>query len=210
MPKSDRKRKFQRYTKVFCKPDGKYTPILDWHRFHEWRAPAHEQELFTRHLSPATLPASIPIGLLLMRIQRALISVSDKTGIVDFARELQGAGIEILSTGGTAASLQSEGIPTLEVSSFTGFPEILGGRVKTLHPEDSRRPALLAWRRTTRRTSPDTRSSSNRPCCRQPLSFRGHHCPRGLPAGSHRADRYRRTFDDPQRRQEFSERDRHH
>ena len=70
-----------------------------------------------------------------MRIQRALISVSDKTGIVDFARELQGAGIEILSTGGTAASLQSEGVSTLEVSKFTGFPEILGGRVKTLHPK---------------------------------------------------------------------------
>jgi phosphoribosylaminoimidazolecarboxamide formyltransferase/IMP cyclohydrolase len=70
-----------------------------------------------------------------MRIQRALISVSDKTGIVDFARQLHQLGIEILSTGGTANSLQAESIPTVEVSKFTGFPEILDGRLKTLHPK---------------------------------------------------------------------------
>ena len=70
-----------------------------------------------------------------MRIQRALISVSDKAGIVDFARELHHQGIEILSTGGTASVLQSEGVPTIEVSQFTGSPEILQGRVKTLHPK---------------------------------------------------------------------------
>jgi phosphoribosylaminoimidazolecarboxamide formyltransferase / IMP cyclohydrolase len=70
-----------------------------------------------------------------MRIQRALISVSDKAGIVDFARELQRQGIEILSTGGTASVLQSEGVSTIEVSQFTGSPEILQGRVKTLHPK---------------------------------------------------------------------------
>ncbi len=70
-----------------------------------------------------------------MKIQRALISVSDKTGIVDFARELHAQGVEILSTGGTAKSLQAEGIPTVEVSQFTGSPEIMDGRVKTLHPK---------------------------------------------------------------------------
>jgi phosphoribosylaminoimidazolecarboxamide formyltransferase/IMP cyclohydrolase len=70
-----------------------------------------------------------------MRIQRALISVSDKTGIVDFARELHDRGIEILSTGGTARALQSGGVPSLEVSKFTGSPEIFEGRVKTLHPK---------------------------------------------------------------------------
>jgi phosphoribosylaminoimidazolecarboxamide formyltransferase/IMP cyclohydrolase len=70
-----------------------------------------------------------------MKIQRALISVSDKTGIVDFARELHAYGIEILSTGGTAKALQAVGIPTTEVSHFTGSPEILEGRVKTLHPK---------------------------------------------------------------------------
>ncbi len=70
-----------------------------------------------------------------MKIQRALISVSDKTGIVEFARALHEQGVEILSTGGTARSLQSEGIPTVEVSQFTGSPEIMDGRVKTLHPK---------------------------------------------------------------------------
>ena len=70
-----------------------------------------------------------------MKIQRALISVSDKTGIVEFARELHKQGVEILSTGGTARSLQNEGIPTVEVSQFTGSPEIMDGRVKTLHPK---------------------------------------------------------------------------
>ena len=70
-----------------------------------------------------------------MKIQRALISVSDKTGIVDFARELAAQGVEILSTGGTAKSLQAAGIATVEVSQFTGSPEILDGRVKTLHPK---------------------------------------------------------------------------
>ena len=70
-----------------------------------------------------------------MRIQRALLSVSDKAGIVEFARDLHRQGIEILSTGGTASALQAEGVPTVEVSQFTGSPEILGGRVKTLHPK---------------------------------------------------------------------------
>ena len=70
-----------------------------------------------------------------MKIKRALLSVSDKTGIAEFARRLHGLGIEIISTGGTAALLKSESIPVLEIEKFTGFPEILGGRVKTLHPK---------------------------------------------------------------------------
>ncbi|MEI6033338.1 MAG: bifunctional phosphoribosylaminoimidazolecarboxamide formyltransferase/IMP cyclohydrolase [Verrucomicrobiae bacterium] len=70
-----------------------------------------------------------------MKIQRALISVSDKTGIVEFAKELASHGVEILSTGGTAKALQAAGISTVEVSQFTGSPEILDGRVKTLHPK---------------------------------------------------------------------------
>jgi len=67
-------------------------------------------------------------------IQRALISVSDKTGLVDFAKELAARGVEILSTGGTARLLADQGIPVIEVSDFTGFPEMMDGRVKTLHP----------------------------------------------------------------------------
>lgn len=70
-----------------------------------------------------------------MKIQRALISVSDKAGVVEFARELSGLGVEILSTGGTAKSLREAGVPVREVSDFTGFPEMLDGRVKTLHPK---------------------------------------------------------------------------
>ncbi|MEF7616454.1 bifunctional phosphoribosylaminoimidazolecarboxamide formyltransferase/IMP cyclohydrolase [Aquincola sp. MAHUQ-54] len=64
----------------------------------------------------------------------ALLSVSDKTGIVDFARALHGAGIRLLSTGGTAKLLAESGLPVTEVSEITGFPEMLDGRVKTLHP----------------------------------------------------------------------------
>ncbi len=67
-------------------------------------------------------------------IRRALISVSDKTGILDFARALSGLGVEILSTGGTFRLLKAEGIPAVEVSDYTGFPEMMDGRVKTLHP----------------------------------------------------------------------------
>ncbi len=70
-----------------------------------------------------------------MKIQRALISVSDKTGLVEFCRELESMGVEIVSTGGTAALLRNNGIATVEISSFTGSPEILDGRVKTLHPK---------------------------------------------------------------------------
>src|SRR5204862_4801965 len=67
--------------------------------------------------------------------RRALLSVSDKSGIVEFARGLSAAGFSILSTGGTAALLVREGIAVTEVSAYTGFPEMLDGRVKTLHPK---------------------------------------------------------------------------
>ena len=68
------------------------------------------------------------------KISRALISVSDKTGLVDFARGLAAASVEIISTGGTARALREAGLEVRDVSELTGFPEILGGRVKTLHP----------------------------------------------------------------------------
>jgi phosphoribosylaminoimidazolecarboxamide formyltransferase/IMP cyclohydrolase len=68
-------------------------------------------------------------------IRRALISVSDKTGVEQFARQLAALGIEIVSTGGTAKLLREKGIPVREVSELTGWPEMLGGRVKTLHPK---------------------------------------------------------------------------
>ena len=71
----------------------------------------------------------------LVKIRRALISVSDKTGIVDFARELKRFGVEIISTGGTAKVLRDAGVEVRDVSEVTGFPEMMDGRVKTLHPK---------------------------------------------------------------------------
>jgi phosphoribosylaminoimidazolecarboxamide formyltransferase/IMP cyclohydrolase len=70
----------------------------------------------------------------LRKIRRALVSVSDKTGIVEFARELRGFDIEIISTGGTAKALREAGIEARDISDVTGFPEMMDGRVKTLHP----------------------------------------------------------------------------
>jgi phosphoribosylaminoimidazolecarboxamide formyltransferase/IMP cyclohydrolase len=78
------------------------------------------------------------------RIQRALISVSNKEGIVDFAQGLKALGVEIISTGGTAGALKDAGIEVKDVSDYTGFPELLGGRLKTLHPKIH---GGLLWRR---------------------------------------------------------------
>jgi phosphoribosylaminoimidazolecarboxamide formyltransferase/IMP cyclohydrolase len=68
-------------------------------------------------------------------IKRALISVSDKAGILDLAKELNSFGVELLSTGGTAKMIRDAGIPVMDVSDYTGFPEMMNGRVKTLHPK---------------------------------------------------------------------------
>ena len=70
-----------------------------------------------------------------MKIQRALLSVSDKTGLIDFARGLHEFGVELLSTGGTAKAIAAAGIPVREISDYTGFPEMMDGRVKTLIPK---------------------------------------------------------------------------
>jgi phosphoribosylaminoimidazolecarboxamide formyltransferase/IMP cyclohydrolase len=69
------------------------------------------------------------------KVSTALISVTDKSGIVDFARSLEGLGIEILSTGGTARTIRDGGVKVLDISEYTGFPEMMDGRVKTLHPK---------------------------------------------------------------------------
>ena len=73
-------------------------------------------------------------GVADLKVERALLSVSDKRGLVDFARALSELGVEIVSTGGTAAELERSGIATRPIEDYTGFPEILDGRVKTLHP----------------------------------------------------------------------------
>ncbi|CAN0039411.1 unnamed protein product, partial [Phaeothamnion confervicola] len=69
------------------------------------------------------------------RIRRALLSVSDKTGLIEFARALAGLGVELVSTGGTSAALKAAGLAVQDVSDLTGFPEMMDGRVKTLHPK---------------------------------------------------------------------------
>ena len=105
------------------------------------------------------------------RIRRALISVSDKTGLVDFARALAEQGVELLSTGGTAKALKDAGIPVKDVAEHTGFPEMMDGRLKTLHPkvhggllairgnaEHERSPRHTPSRRSTCWSSTSTRS----------------------------------------------------
>jgi phosphoribosylaminoimidazolecarboxamide formyltransferase / IMP cyclohydrolase len=73
--------------------------------------------------------------LALAKIQRAILSVTDKTGLVDFARKLTAMGVELISTGGTAKLLRDSGVAVKDISDLTGFPEMLDGRVKTLHPK---------------------------------------------------------------------------
>ena len=68
------------------------------------------------------------------KIERAIISVTDKAGVVEFAKSLSKFRVEILSTGGTAKSLRQGGVSVMDISDYTGFPEMLDGRVKTLHP----------------------------------------------------------------------------
>jgi phosphoribosylaminoimidazolecarboxamide formyltransferase/IMP cyclohydrolase len=82
----------------------------------------------TAHTEPLTAPGEV-------QVRRALLSVSDKTGIVDFARGLAELGVELISTGGTAGALADAGIPHRSITDYTGFPEIMDGRVKTLHPK---------------------------------------------------------------------------
>ncbi len=69
------------------------------------------------------------------KIERAIVSVTDKTGVVDFAKSLTPFGVQILSTGGTARTLRDGGVPVTDISEYTGFPEMMDGRIKTLHPK---------------------------------------------------------------------------
>ncbi len=84
-------------------------------------------------MKPVLFSGSLRTGM--SQIRRALISVSDKTGLAEFVRELHKLGVEIISTGGTARTVKEAGVPVIEISAFTGFPEMMDGRVKTLHPK---------------------------------------------------------------------------
>ncbi len=96
------------------------------------------------------------------RIQRALLSVTDKTGVVEFARGLHDLGVELISTGGTASLIRGANIPVRDVAELTQFPEMLDGRVKTIHPRvaagvlairEQSRAHARRWPSTTSRRS---------------------------------------------------------
>ena len=109
-----------------------------------------------------------------MRVRRALLTVSDKRGLVDFARGLVELGVEIVSTGGTARELEDAGIETRAIDDYTGFPEILDGRVKTLNPRIY--AGLLAVRSNPEHVG-DARGAgdrADRPRLREPLPVRAH------------------------------------
>ena len=86
------------------------------------------------------------------QVRRALLAVYDKTGVVAFAKELRELGVQLVSSGGTAATLRGAGVEVIEVADVTGFPEMLGGRVKTLHP--AIHGGLLADQRDIRSARP--------------------------------------------------------
>ncbi len=130
------------------------------------------------------------------RIQRALVSVSDKTGIEEFVRVLAQLSIEVLSTGGTYAALRKAGLPVREVADYTGFPEMMDGRVKTLHPKVH--GGILALRDDERHKSAMAahQIAPDRPGGGQPLPLRGHRREeRHHARGGDRADRHRRPDD---------------
>ena len=138
----------------------------------------------------------------LRRASRALISVSDKTGVVEFARALAGYGIELVSTGGTRKALSDAGLQVLDVGELTGFPEMMDGRVKTLHP--AVHGGLLAVRgnAAARRGDARARHPADRSPGGQSLSVRGDRRARRRLCRLHREHRHRRPGDDPRRGQE--------
>src|SRR5690348_17752368 len=85
-------------------------------------------------VSPCGSPSLLQV-IKMSKVQRAILSVTDKNGLVDFARRLAALGVELVSTGGTARQLREAGLKVRDISDLTGFPEMLDGRVKTLHPK---------------------------------------------------------------------------
>ena len=117
---------------------------------------------------------STPVAAGDVQVARALLSVSDKTGIVEFARGLAELGIEIVSTGGTARELADAGLPVRSISDLTGFPEIMDGRVKTLHPKLYARPAGGPRRPRAHARGRGARRRARRPRVREPVPVRAH------------------------------------
>ena len=143
-------------------------------------------------------------------VRRALVSVYDKTGLDDLVRGLHDAGVALVSTGGSAALIESLGLPVTKVEDLTGFPECLEGRVKTLHPQvhagilaDTRKPDHVAQ-------LADLGVEAVRARGRQPLPVRGHRRVGRQPRRVRRADRHRRPLDGARGGQEPPERRRRH
>lgn len=104
-----------------------------WSPFPPDHLPVHHQHPAMAHVITAVTGEQAD----LYPVKRALLSVSDKTGLIELAAFLAGLGVEMLSTGGTAKAIRDAGLPVKDVSEYTGDPEILDGRVKTLHPKVS-------------------------------------------------------------------------
>ncbi len=144
------------------------------------------------------------LGVSDVRVSRALLSVSDKTGIVEFARGLAELGIEIISTGGTAGALAEAGVQVRSISDLTGFPEIMDGRVKTLHPKLYAGLLAVARQRRAHQGCRGAPGRAGRPRVRESVSVRAHGGgARGDRGGSDREHRHRRTDDDPGSGQEL-------
>ena len=131
-------------------------------------------------------------------IRRALISVSDKAGLVELARALAGRGVEILSTGGTAKALREAGLAVKDVAEHTGFPEMMDGRLKTLHPKVHGGLLAIRGNAGARCGGGGARHRADRSAGGQPLSVRGDRGARAPPFdGLHREHRHRRPGHDP-------------
>ena len=138
-----------------------------------------------------------------MKIQRALFSVTDKAGVVEFARALSQMGVELLSTGGTAKAIRDAGLPVKDISEFTGFPEMLDGRVKTLHPKVHGGLLYLRGNAEHEATMKQARPPADRPRLREPLPLRSDRQQPGRDVrGSHREHRHRRAVHAPLRGEE--------
>ena len=138
----------------------------------------------------------------LVPVRRALLSVFDKTGLIDFARALASAGVELVSTGGTAKAIAEAGLAVRDVSELTGFPEIMDGRVKTLHPVRARRAAWRARRPRACGSDAQIRHRADRSRRLQPLSVRGGSPLRRRLCRDRREHRHWRPGDDPRLGQE--------
>ena len=110
----------------------------------------------------------------LRKIARALLSVSDKAGLADFAKALAGHGVEIVSTGGTAKALKDAGLKVIDVSELTGFPEMMDGRVKTLHPKVHGGLLAIRSQQRTHRRNDRARHQADRSRRGEPLPVRSH------------------------------------